>query len=408
MEWKKVRLGEIADYVTSSIKSDHIDLNEYVTTDSMLQNKCGRVKAVNLPPNTCTLTRFQKGDVLMANIRPYLKKLWLADCEGGCSTDVLVFRAKEQHSSLFLYHVLLQDTFFDYVMKGVKGSKMPRGDKRQIMSFPLPALDFYTECRIAAVLSAIDRKIALNRAIDKNLEAIAKQLYDYWFVQFDFPDSNGRPYKSSGGEMVWNEKLKREIPKGWEILRLAEWMEIKSGFSFSSKKYTAIGRYKVITIKNVQENHLDTSTCDYINELPDGIRDHCILSVGDSLISLTGNCGRICFVTEDNLLLNQRVGLLSCSTKYRMYAHLLLTSKEFQEVCINLASGAAQANLSPIDLCKTYASKPPTNIIDKFNNITNPIKRSFIKNEQEISSLTALRDKLLPLLMNGQVLVKSE
>lgn len=411
MEWKKVKLGEVVSLYAKTItpKKDIMynlyslpafdnGEKEQVLGKSIQSNKF-------VVPNKCIL--YNK-----LNVR--FKRVWRIDTTEQnkiCSTEFLPLVVNETIVDYqYLYYVLISDDITSYLCgqnTNTSGSHK-RIDITDFLNIEVNIPSYKEQMKIGQCLSALDRKIALNRAINHNLEAIAKQLYDYWFVQFDFPDSNGRPYKSSGGEMVWNEKLKREIPKGWEILRLAEWMEIKSGFSFSSKKYTAIGRYKVITIKNVQENHLDTSTCDYINELPDGIRDHCILSVGDSLISLTGNCGRICFVTEDNLLLNQRVGLLSCSTKYRMYAHLLLTSKEFQEVCINLASGAAQANLSPIDLCKTYASKPPTNIIDKFNNITNPIKRSFIKNEQEISSLTALRDKLLPLLMNGQVSVKSE
>ena len=110
-------------------------------------------------------------------------------------------------------------------------------------------------------------------SINQNLEAMAKQLYDYWFVQFDFPNEEGKPYKSSGGEMVWNEKLRKDIPEYWEVKSLSNWLEIKSGFPFKSETYKPIGRYKIITIKNVQDGELVTSGCDYVNEIPSRAKD---------------------------------------------------------------------------------------------------------------------------------------
>ena len=209
-----MKLNDIAEFVTDKISSGSISLDRYVTTDSLLQNRRGRETAQNLPPMPCALTHYRQGDVLVANIRPYLKKVWYADSEGGCSSDVLVFRAKNGHCSSFLYTVLMQDAFFDYAMSGAKGSKMPRGDKDQIMRYELPTLTPMEEENIGNMMVDIMSKINVNRQINDNLEAIAKQLYDYWFVQFDFPNEEGKPYKSSGGAMVWNEKLKREIPQG--------------------------------------------------------------------------------------------------------------------------------------------------------------------------------------------------
>ena len=198
--------------------------------------------------------------------------------------------------------------------------------------------------------------------INQNLEAMAKQLYDYWFVQFDFPNEEGKPYKSSGGEMVWNEKLRKDIPEYWEVKSLSNWLEIKSGFPFKSETYKPIGRYKIITIKNVQDGELVTSGCDYVNEIPSRAKDYISLQIGDRLISLTGNCGRLCVVCEENLLLNQRVGLLCCDAIYLEYFYNFLNSSTMRTVIDNLANGAAQANLSPVELCKTcllYTSPSP-------------------------------------------------
>ena len=259
--------------------------------------------------------------------------------------------------------------------------------------------------RVASVLQNLDHKIALNRQINDNLEAMAKQLYDYWFVQFDFPNEEGKPYKSSGGTMVYNEKLKREIPQGWHCYELNKWLEIKSGFAFKSETYISKGKFKVVTIKNVQDHHLDTSSCDYVYEIPQGMKEWCSLSVNDRLISLTGNCGRLCIVTENDLLLNQRVGLLACNDEYIDYAYLLLSSEEYQTLSNNLAKGAAQANLSPVDLCKNIAVLPKLDVLEKFNRQIKPIVASYIQNEIQIAELTKQRDELLLLLMNGQATV---
>ena len=252
-----MKLNDIAEYVTDKISSSSISLDRYVTTDSLLQNRRGRETAQNLPPMPCALTHYRQGDVLVANIRPYLKKVWYADSEGGCSSDVLAFRAKKGHCSSFLYTVLMQDAFFDYAMSGAKGSKMPRGDKDQIMRYELPTLTPMEEENIGNMMVGIMSKINVNRQINDNLEAMAKQLYDYWFVQFDFPNEEGKPYKSSGGAMVWNEKLKREIPQGWSVLSVNDIAASVRGVSYTKEDMVDSNNgVLVLRGNNIQDNHL--------------------------------------------------------------------------------------------------------------------------------------------------------
>ena len=234
---------------------------------------------------------------------------------------------------------------------------------------------------------------------------MAKQLYDYWFVQFDFPNEEGKPYKSSGGKMIWKEKLKREIPESWEVDALNKWLEIKSGFPFKSETYLTSGHYKVITIKNVQDGVLVTSGCDFVDEIPSRAKDYISLQIGDRLISLTGNCGRLCVVCEKNLLLNQRVGLLYCDKLRLEYLYNYLNSRPMRIVVDHLANGAAQANLSPVELCNTMCAMPQESTLREYNQKANVIRLAMIQNNQEIATLTKQRDELLPLLMNGQVSV---
>ena len=119
---------------------------------------------------------FSAKDILIANIRPYLKKIWFADIEGGCSSDVLVFRAKEGHFPNFLYATLMQDSFYDYVMKGVKGSKMPRGDKEQIMRYKMPTFSSDEEQNIGKIVVDIEKKLQLSRALNDNLPMLDRSL----------------------------------------------------------------------------------------------------------------------------------------------------------------------------------------------------------------------------------------
>ena len=162
------KLSSIADYVTDRISSNDISLEEYVTTDCILQNKKGREIATNLPPQACGLIHYKRGDVLVANIRPYLKKIWFANMDGGASSDVLVLRAKEGHSPKYLYALLLQDAFYDYVMQGTKGSKMPRGDKDQIMRYEIP-IPSISEENIGTFFFYLNKKIYLNEQINRDL-----------------------------------------------------------------------------------------------------------------------------------------------------------------------------------------------------------------------------------------------
>lgn len=163
-----MKLKDICEQVTDKISSEKISIEDYVTTDCILQNKAGRTIAANLPPKKCKLIHYKKGDILIANIRPYLRKIWFADCEGGCSADVLTFRVKNNHTPEFLYAILMQDSFYDYVMKATKGSKMPRGDINHIMNFPIVS-DNLNETRIGKFITSIDKKIAINQQINRNL-----------------------------------------------------------------------------------------------------------------------------------------------------------------------------------------------------------------------------------------------
>ena len=401
------KLSSIADYVTDKISSNDIALREYVTTDCRLQNKKGREIATNLPPQSCCLTRYQHGDVLIANIRPYLKKVWFADIDGGASSDVLVFRAKEGHSPSFLYAVLLQDSFFDYVMQGAKGSKMPRGDKEQILRYEMPTLSCSEES-IGTFFLNLDQKIRLNEQINQNLTAMAKQLYDYWFVQFDFPNEEGKPYKSSGGEMVWNKKLKREIPKGWNISLIKDFATTYSG---GTPKSTNIEYYNNGEIAWINSGELNspiiTKTTNYITKCGLENSSAKLYPSNSILVAMYGaTAGKVSLLTFEACSNQAVCGIIPTieNMLYYVYFHISSLYSHF----ITLSTGSARDNISQNTIKNILLPIPTRNILKLFDEKIGSIYQMIVNNYQQIDSLAMQRDELLPLLMNGQVSVNSD
>ena len=405
------QLCEIAYFVTDKIPLENVLLTDYVTTDSLLPNKEGRCVAQNLPPQKCALTHYKCGDVLVANIRPYLKKIWFADREGGASADVLVFRAKSGHSQEFLYALLLQDTFYDYVMKGKKGSKMPRGDRDQIMRYSIPKLSLAEEACIGNMILSFCTKVNVNRLINDNLEAMAKQFYDYWFVQFDFPNEEGKPYKSSGGAMVWNEKLKRKIPNGWTVETVGTYANCKSGYAIKSSDFKAKG-IPVIKIGNIQEDYtLNMNGCQYIDNNANKLF---YVYQNDVVIAMTGaTIGKFAIVpySETGYFVNQRVGKFELGNNPIKKMPYLINSLKidyFRNQIFQLASGCAQPNISAEQINNISLLYPSTKILSVYNMKCKWMYEQIANCRYQIDVLTKLRDKLLPLLMNGQASVNSD
>lgn len=262
---------------------------------------------------------------------------------------------------------------------------------------------FDEQVKAGDLLFLLSQKIECNNRINAELATMTKILYDYWFVQFDFPDSKGKPYKSSGGVMVYNDILKREVPKDWKMEKISKFASIGSGYPFDSASFSDEGAYKVITIKNVQDGYLDVNKTDFVNSIPSGMKDFCLLEIGDILISLTGNVGRICLVDQSNLLLNQRVGKLICEQDLKMYFYNYFNSPDTKLWLENISTGTSQKNLSPIEAVDKYFLMPPNDVLESFNALIANNFNAIINNSIQNRHLISLRDWLLPLLMNGQV-----
>ncbi|WP_304474880.1 restriction endonuclease subunit S [uncultured Parasutterella sp.] len=393
-----MKLKDIANYVTETYDWNSFDLRTYVTTDSLVANKAGREIASLRPAKSGRLIKFKKNDILVSNIRPYLKKIWFANESGSCSNDVLVFRANPGVPPSFLYSCLLQDQFFNYVMRGTKGSKMPRGDRRQIMEFVIQA-PLSAANEIGSTIFNLQKKFDLLHEINRNLEAMARQLYDYWFVQFDFPDENGRPYKSSGGRMVWNEKLKRDIPEQWEVINLFDAIDVQYGFPFSTELLVDdVTNTPVVRIRDI----LNGTVSAYSTEETDSKYR---LSRGDVLIGMDGNfhmnlwCDNQAYLNQRSVRFRQIGGSPISALQVMFEVAPYIKAKEQN------AKGSTVGHLSDKDLRGLWILKPFTHLHFSPEKTLNQIADLIVENRIEVSNLTTQRDELLPLLMNGQASV---
>ena len=262
---------------------------------------------------------------------------------------------------------------------------------------------------IGKLLRTLDSKIELNRAINQNLEAMAKQLYDYWFVQFDFPDENGRPYKSSGGKMVWNEKLKREIPEGWDSIPIGNYAPCKGGYAFKSSDFCKRRGVPVIKIGNIRDDYtLDMTDCQCIENFDNS---QFLAKRFDLVIAMTGATIGKFAISQRDYWVNQRVGRFELGdTPLNRLGYLFNSLKQdyFREQIFQIASGCAQPNISSEQIDAILILKPKDSILSQFNNICRSLLKQQSENLLQIEELTKQRDELLPFLMNGQVSVNSD
>lgn len=180
-EWEVKKLGEIAKVVDEKCNIGKLDIETYISTENMLQNLEGVKKATKLP-DTGSFTRFQKGDILFSNIRPYLKKVWQAEFDGAASNDVIVFRALSGFDYRFVSQIIKSDSFIAYTMAGAKGVKMPRGDKNMMMDYLVCIPSLAEQRRIAACLSALDEMLAATNEKLEQLKAYKKGLMQQLFA----------------------------------------------------------------------------------------------------------------------------------------------------------------------------------------------------------------------------------
>ena len=279
------------------------------------------------------------------------------------------------------------------IMNLNRGSAQPSvkvGDLKKLI-INLPPLQ--TQKRIADILNTYDDLIENNLKRIKLLEQAAQNIYKEWFVNLRFPGYENTPINEETG-----------LPVGWEEKELKSIVDFLGGFAFKSKTYVENGKYKVITIKNVEDKVFNTSVGNSVNSIPLKLKEHCKIVEGDILLSLTGNVGRSCIAYGKNNLLNQRVAKIKpINENWLPYVYWMFNDNKMFSLMNNLATGAAQQNLSPVKLAKEKVVIPSESIVELYCSKANSIFKQIVLLNKQNQKLKAARDILLPRLMNRTI-----
>ena len=352
-------------------------------------------------PNKCIL--FNK-----LNVR--FKRVWRIDSHDEnkiASTEFLPLVVDEDVVDFqYCYYLLISDKITNYLCgqnTNTSGSHK-RIDPDNFLNIEIKLPKMSIQRQVGKTLSALDRKIVLNKQINDNLEVMAKQLYDYWFVQFDFPNEEGKPYKSSGGAMEWNEKLKREIPQGLDTPKIGDIEKnIITGKTPSCADEDNFGGdIPFVTIDDIRGNLFVFEAQRTLSTKGADSQEKKYLPIGSLSVSCIGTIGVMGFVAR-LAQTNQQINSIVFEHEY---------NKEFLYFSLKLyfenakaKTGNVFANMSKEEFASIIVAYPPTQILQAFHNKVAPIFDSIKNNIEEINSLTKQRDELLPLLMNGQATV---
>lgn len=359
----------------------------------MIENR-GGVKIASTLPDVKSTSAYKPNDILLSNIRPYFCKIWFADKKGSCSNDVLVVRAKKEIDPKFLYYVLSDQNFFNWDSITSKGTKMPRGTPNAIMKYSVPDIPLPTQQKIASILSAYDNLIQNYKKQIQALQTAASELYKEWFVRFRFPG-----YK--------NSRFENGIPEGWKIVRVGDYVKIKSGFAFKSEWWQDEG-CPVVKIKDIDNGEIVITDLDFVSEEHTKKAKSFLLNEGDLVIAMTGaTIGKIGLAPKiKNLYTNQRVGkffLPENPFETMPFLYCLFSQNSTVEtiLCLSGAS-SAQPNISPdqLESIKFFFNE---DIVFQFNKKSAPFFRKILKLREQITNLTQQRDLLLPRLMSGKL-----
>ena len=323
-----------------------------------------------------------------------------------CFPDSIVgFNANpEKSSELFVYY------FFEYIKKEIQKSASGsiqdniNIDYLSKMRIKVPEKDY--QDKIVEVLSSIDKKILLNNQINQELEAMAKTLYDYWFVQFDFPDQNGKPYKSSGGKMVYNPELKREIPEGWgvETLRDFESKIITGKTPSRANSDNFGGKIPFITIGDIRGNTFIYSTSESLTDLGASVQQNKYLPEGSLCVSCIATVGEIGFTTEWSHTNQQINSIVFEDENHRYYLYFALKNY-FENAKASAKTGNTFANMNKEDFSGIRIILPSKEIKNNFHEISEPYFAQIKCLQGQNQELTQFRGWLLPMLMNRQVII---
>lgn len=313
-----------------------------------------------------------------------------------------IFSCNNEKKAKWLYYFLQTPIAKNHIRRYLNGAVqkfLPLGELRKFPVIPYQEENY----SLIEFMDLLDRKIALNQQINAELEKIAKTLYDYWFVQFGFPDENGNPYKSSGGEMVYYPELKRKVPKGWGVKQIKDIAKTGSG---GTPKSTIAEYYENGDIPWINSGELNNpfiiATENYISQLGLENSSAKLFPTDSILMAMYGTTAGKTSLISFEATTNQAICAIMPNDK-RLNFYLKIALSDLYQYLVNLSSGSARDNLSQDKIKDLYVIVPSEEMIEKYAQYTTKFYNKIKINLKETQKLTQLRDFLLPMLMNGQV-----
>lgn len=359
-------LKNVCSYRKDKIRACNLNSNIYISTENMKSNRTG-VEPASSVPHAGRVAAYEPGDILISNIRPYFKKIWKAKQRGGCSNDVLVFKAGENVDNDFLYYVLSDDAFFDFMMMSSKGTKMPRGDKDVIMTYPVPRFSIEKQRKIASILSALDDKIETNNAICRNLEELLLAVY--------------RNVK------YVNECVVKELHD------LAE-------FSKNKKQISELNCQSYFSTENMLPGKAGAVAAESLPTMPKATA----CNPGDILVSNIRPyfkkivyCSTNCGCSSDVLCFHPKEDI------YSTWLFCSLYEDDFFDYVAAGSKGTKMPRGDKAHIMRYGIDVPPRKKLEEFKSMGNLVLTQINNLRSENKHLSQLRDSILPKLMNGEL-----
>ena len=406
-ELRKIKLGELVDFQTGPFGTQ-FSASEYVNEGIPVINVknigVGMVIRENLDYiSEQTRDRLSQhilktGDIVFGRKGSVDRHAYIFKNENGWvqGSDCIRARKKTQVNMLFLSQYLEGNGVKKQIINAAVGSTMPSLNTDILKDVIVLLPNIEEQNRISEALKKIDDKICLNNKINDNLEQQAKLIYDYWFTQFDFPDESGKPYRSSGGKMVWNEQLKRDIPSGWTVipfLEAASW-ESNSQPPKSEFIYEPQEGY----VRFIQNRDYESNT--HITYIP-LTKNLSIVDCLDILMDKYGDAGAVRYGIEGAF--NVALGKICVHNQnYREYIRSFLSSDGIYNFLHNSCMASTRASLNESNLAILNIPIPDEKLILEYEKLLHKMRLSILKNNDETQKLIDLRNWLLPMLMNGQ------
>ncbi|WP_372589723.1 restriction endonuclease subunit S [Streptococcus thermophilus] len=404
---EKLTVKNVVNINKSTLSAkDNWSTLKYLDTGNITENQIDTLqifqKGEKLPSRA--KRKVEKGTIIYSTVRPNQKHFGYFDTHsndlvvstGFATLDVIDPRI----NSKYLYYLLTQNSVISQLQSIGENSTSSypsiRPEDIGNLSFVFPDIDIQN--KIADILTSIDKKIQVNNQINQELEAMAKTLYDYWFVQFDFPDQNGKPYKSSGGKMVYNQELKREIPDGWGVEKLGDIANITMGQSPKGTSYNEVGEGMLFFQGSTDFGWRFPVARQYTTE-PSRIAEE-----DDILLSVRAPVGTL-NIADTRCCIGR--GLAAINSKVGANSYIFNVMQDFKKLFDMMNSvGTTFGSITKDDLYSLQLVYPPNELLMKFDKSVNSFDREIKNRSRQNQELSQLRDWLLPMLMNGQVKVE--